>query len=520
MNSKAPLTVKYFDSRFRMTGGVIKHQECSSNKKVVDRSLIESFFKQSKETSVTLAKQSGNISEPTHEIKSSHQMNYGLNAPSGQVHNPNNQHESQTQENKFANIKPQTGESDWKHQSNLLTMNGQSFGNSALRNDRHYSGHRVPSGKASPIAFRKSSKAHEEIELLYDFYTEKFKFTAEELQQNEPVPEYCWMHLSCIYWIPELFLKDHINNLDQRSITNIDKNRFRTPCMICNTTRGASISCSFEDCEEHFHTECARRAKLYLEIRTTTHTKFLIYCPKHTPLLFKNTLHSQDKKAREDISKFHRYFKRFFRNRKMMTDQIDIKDKIEEDQMSEISVEDIVDDSQARAGKKEKAKKPKKPEKLQREHLVKLLPFDQKLIISKLKKKMSTNNNYMFQVTLHWSNDDERYQVVNTNIPPKSIYTHKVPKTTPVWKEIAEETQSTVKAVHSKFQKAIETLKHFEKNPQELEVKAEPKANPPSQSIDGQLANDIDDENIEEINGKLNRLFKSGSLCLSAIMEW
>ncbi len=506
MTSRAPDAAKYFESRFKLIGGVIRPTDCSTNSKPVDRSQIESFFKQARESNLNLAEQKNTITESTGDAKPTPRANSSLNEPSNHADNPNKHLSIQNQENPFVDSKSQSANGDINHQAKAMTTLGHPRDRIATPHDRHVPNPRISSGKVSPIAFRKSSKCHDEIELLYDFYTEKFKFSTDELQQNEPVPEYCWMHLSCIYWIPELFLKDHINNLDQRSITNIDKNRFRTPCIICNSTRGAAISCSFEDCEEHFHTECARRAKLYLEIRTTTHTKFLIYCPKHTPLLFKNTLHSQDKKAREDISKFHRYFKRFFRNRKILPDQIDIKEKIEEDQMSDISVEEIIENAKIPRGKKEKVQKPKKPERPKREHMVKFLKFDQKFIISKLKKKMSADKNFMFQVTLRWFNDDAGYQVTDTNVPDKSIYTHKVPKATPVWKEIAAETQSTLKAVYNKFQKAIEDLKYYEKNPPSFEPTSELKARETAHRVNGHSGNDFEEEFPDEVIGRIIRL--------------
>ena len=505
MSSKPPVLEQYFDSRFKMVGGVIKPNEFISANKLADRSTLESYFKQSREVGACLAEQKGDLSVRAHAIKASHQAKV---EPSFLGKRPN-----QLEEPCLSESKTQNGEREMKQQSAFLPMTVESNGNAIHRVERVEPSHRIPSGKASPIAFRKSSKAHEEIELLYDFYTEKFKFTAEELQQNEPVPENCWMHLSCIYWIPEIYLKDNINNIDQRTLTSIGKDRSSTPCIICNTCRGASINCSFEDCEEYFHTECARRAKLYLEIRTTTHARFLIYCPKHTPLLFKNTLHSQEKKAREDISKFHRYFKRFFRHRKILTEQIDIKEKLEEDQMSEISVVDITNNKKIHRGRKEKDKKPEKPEKPQREHLVKYLKYDQKILISALKKKLSSDTNFIFQVTLRIEAEESGYRVTNTNVPTKSIFSHKILKTHPVWREIAQETDRTVNAVYKLYQDSISDLKSWEKNPQAIEPLSKFKGSQ-LQNTNNQWDEVDEDADAEETNSKLIRIYRGTCLQL------
>ncbi len=330
-------------------------------------------------------------------------------------------------------------------------------------------------GKASPMRPRKNSKINEDSTLYYDFYTEPFKFKQEDLEKNEPVPEFSWMHKSCVLWISELTFKGCINDIDNRIISTIDKMRFKTECMICHSCSGAAVKCSFEMCKESFHTECARRAKLYIENQSYSSAKFVIFCPKHTPLLFKNTLYSEEKKAKEDINKFYRFFKRFLKTRKIQTDEIKIKNNVSDQDFSCIDQDEEIKSitSNNRPFKKTKAIKPVKLEKPKREHLLKTLSYDKKQIFYFLKKENQSNTEFTFHVNIKRQEEEDTYEVSSINIPQKSIFTHKVPKTLPVWNNVSNELKITNKCAHTRFLKAFDELKFLEKNsaPQQLDQK-------------------------------------------------
>ncbi len=181
--------------------------------------------------------------------------------------------------------------------------------------------------------------------------------------------------------------------------------------------------------------------------------------------------------------------------------------------MSEISVVDITNNKKIHRGRKEKDKKPKKPEKPQREHLVKYLKYDQKILISALKKKLSSDTNFIFQVTLRIEAEESGYRVTNTNVPTESIFSHKILKTHPVWREIAQETDRTVNAVYKLYQDSISDLKSWEKNPQAIEPLSEFKGSQ-LQNTNNQWDEADEDADAEETNGKLIRIYRGTCLQL------
>ena len=317
---------------------------------------------------------------------------------------------------------------------------------------------------------RKANKPADDFKLLYDFYTESFKFSAEELARGEPLPPLSWMHLSCVYWIPELYLKDHLSQLDLRALGSIERERFRKPCLICRSSRGAAIGCSYEDCGESFHTECARRARLHLEIRNSTHTKFLLYCPKHTPLLFKNTLHLQDKKRAEEIFKFFRCFKKFFKVRKLLPKEVRVR---EVGAALDESLLGADPDGRSHASGSlppadRRPKKPARPVRPRREQLVRHLDYEQKLLLNGLKKELAANPQFTFRVALARNPETGGLQVREVSVPPSSVFTHKIPRADGVWRALAEKLDTTTKSVFKRFAKLLADLRALERAPPAL----------------------------------------------------
>ena len=151
-------------------------------------------------------------------------------------------------------------------------------------------------------------------ELIYDFYKQTFIFSEEELK-HEPVPQFVWCHMSCLYWLPEIHIKTEGNCFEAKNISQVERQRFSQCCTLCKQVNGACISCNEPDCGVTFHVECARRAHLHLYVKNTG--AHIGYCNDHTPLLYKNAMFIQEKREREDILKTIRAMRRFLRARRV-----------------------------------------------------------------------------------------------------------------------------------------------------------------------------------------------------------
>ena len=197
---------------------------------------------------------------------------------------------------------------------------------------------------------------------FFDFYKEKFNFTREEIQENEPLSQKCWIHLSCGLWMPEIFLKDkaqapivrnarerkkakkrpmirkkkkrlveiacekpekkqiidlrkHLNtiNIEKYQLTglkDIDQSMFGWECGACSMRGGTCLKCHSEDCNQRFHIECAKRAGLTIESQNSEHKDYIIFCETHTPLKFKKEIELTQKKSRNEIIKFSKNMKK------------------------------------------------------------------------------------------------------------------------------------------------------------------------------------------------------------------
>ena len=77
-----------------------------------------------------------------------------------------------------------------------------------------------------------------------------------------------WAHLLCAYWVPEA----SIGNMSlMEPIVDVEKvpySRWRLTCFICLQKMGACIQCSHRNCYQAFHVTCARRAKMYLRMKS------------------------------------------------------------------------------------------------------------------------------------------------------------------------------------------------------------------------------------------------------------
>lgn len=323
----------------------------------------------------------------------------------------------------------------------------------------------IPEANSRHASDSKQNGLHkyDELNLLYDFYRETFKFSKEELMKNEPVPEYAWIHACCAFWIPELYCSENFENLDITAISKLDKNRFTIPCIICNSTRGAVISCCGSNCEEWFHAECARRAKLHFEIQQTPECKFFAYCPKHTTLPCKKKLDSQNQKSVDEIMKFHKHFKRFLKNNKLLSDDALKRVPTFDNLVSEIQGDEASLSSKVFCRKlSAKSKKQVKSQRPQIEHMVKHLPYEYKYFLRYLRDEIEFESKYSFHVHLT-SNKEGGYQL-KTVTQPKNIFVDELHRDNRIWRRLADSLQITAKAAHKKYQSLIDQLKILANN--------------------------------------------------------
>ncbi|KAF2721823.1 hypothetical protein K431DRAFT_64336 [Polychaeton citri CBS 116435] len=97
-----------------------------------------------------------------------------------------------------------------------------------------------------------------------------------------------WSHLLCAIWIPEVTIA---NTTFMEPITDVDKvpkSRWKLHCYICQQRMGACIQCGNKNCYQAFHVTCARRAKLFLKMKSAHQqgidaSALKAFCDKHVP---------------------------------------------------------------------------------------------------------------------------------------------------------------------------------------------------------------------------------------------
>ncbi|KAG6007105.1 hypothetical protein E4U21_006367 [Claviceps maximensis] len=101
-----------------------------------------------------------------------------------------------------------------------------------------------------------------------------------------------WAHLLCAMWIPEVSLGNHTFMEPVMDVEKVPKTRWKLSCYICRQRMGACIQCFNKNCYQAFHVTCARRAKLYLKMKTSHGALAVLdgnmvlkaFCDKHCPL--------------------------------------------------------------------------------------------------------------------------------------------------------------------------------------------------------------------------------------------
>ncbi|KAL1999080.1 hypothetical protein VTN02DRAFT_5079 [Thermoascus thermophilus] len=99
-----------------------------------------------------------------------------------------------------------------------------------------------------------------------------------------------WSHLLCAVWIPEVTIGNPTLMEPVTDVEKVPKSRWKLQCYICKQRMGASIQCSNKNCFVAFHVTCARRAQLYLKMKSGHGNSGLMdssmlkaFCDKHVP---------------------------------------------------------------------------------------------------------------------------------------------------------------------------------------------------------------------------------------------
>lgn len=99
-----------------------------------------------------------------------------------------------------------------------------------------------------------------------------------------------WSHLLCAIWIPEVSLGNTTFMEPVMDVEKVPKPRWKLTCYICRQKMGACIQCGNKNCFVAFHVTCARRAKLFLKMKSThggpanlDASVLKAFCDRHVP---------------------------------------------------------------------------------------------------------------------------------------------------------------------------------------------------------------------------------------------
>lgn len=140
-------------------------------------------------------------------------------------------------------------------------------------------------------------------------------------------------------------------------VEKVPKTRWKLSCYICRQKMGACIQCSNKNCYQAFHVTCARRARLYLKMKTSHGALAVLdgnmvlkaFCDKHCPLEYSN-----DNNVHQATRSAKKFYKRNMKGR-LWADNLAIANVIAAQQRT------LLAESPANAqGDKEKAAADKK----------------------------------------------------------------------------------------------------------------------------------------------------------------
>ncbi|KAK5990045.1 Mst2 complex subunit nto1 [Cladobotryum mycophilum] len=122
-----------------------------------------------------------------------------------------------------------------------------------------------------------------------------------------------WAHLLCAMWIPEVSLGNHTFMEPVMDVEKVPKTRWKLTCYICRQRMGACIQCGNKSCYQAFHVTCARRARLFLKMKTSQGTLAVLdgsmvlkaFCDKHCPSDYaeENGVHQATRTAKKFYKK-------------------------------------------------------------------------------------------------------------------------------------------------------------------------------------------------------------------------
>lgn len=99
-----------------------------------------------------------------------------------------------------------------------------------------------------------------------------------------------WSHLLCAIWIPEVSIGNTTFMEPVMDVEKVPKPRWKLTCYICRQKMGACIQCGNKNCYIAFHVTCARRARLFLKMKSAhggpaslDANVLKAFCDKHVP---------------------------------------------------------------------------------------------------------------------------------------------------------------------------------------------------------------------------------------------
>ena len=120
-----------------------------------------------------------------------------------------------------------------------------------------------------------------------------------------------WSHLLCAIWIPEVSLGNTTFMEPVMDVEKVPKQRWKLTCYICRQKMGACIQCGNKNCFVAFHVTCARRAKLFLQMKSThggpaslDASLLKAFCDKHVPSEWRRE-HDTDTAIADAIDFYH-----------------------------------------------------------------------------------------------------------------------------------------------------------------------------------------------------------------------
>lgn len=101
-------------------------------------------------------------------------------------------------------------------------------------------------------------------------------------------------------------------------VEKVPKTRWKLTCYICRQRMGACIQCGNKNCYQAFHVTCARKARLFLKMKTSQGTLAVLdgnmvlkaFCDKHCP-----TEYSKENQVHQATRAAKRFYKRNMRGR-------------------------------------------------------------------------------------------------------------------------------------------------------------------------------------------------------------